>query len=645
MIGPWTRADLLNRPWWKEPDGEAHLQVFATAGYLAEKLRGAHAMSWLHAAIYSREDAKNMGAAWRNVPDEMKRPGLSLNVVKAVIQTVQAQTIKGAIRPTFLTNGADYAKQKAIKKVDAFAQGAMYHARVDELAPELSLHALIFGTGCARVRCDIDGKPQLEVALPQRLLFDPVDGQRRNPRVLMDARAVDRDELLANPAYSGHAAAIEKAECPELTSVCQMAKESLVDQVAVVEAWRLPSHPGAGDGRHVVCIDHATLLDEPWERDTFPWVFLRWDARLAGMMGTGIAADLRAIQSEINRLLVCIQEQMLRAGPKVFVQRGSQVNPKDITSRIWDVIQYVGTEPKFVTFATVSPELFEQVDRLYQRAFDVVGVSTAASRGEKPAGVTSGVAIQTATDLQTGRMVAFGQSYERLHVDIANGFLDQAFDWCERVDQGDDAEADADKKAERATRKLELTYPATGRGGRKYLGRVSADEITLARDEYVCEVWPTSKLASSPAARLDQVEQMAQMGWLTPAEARQLLDFPDLQASNNLACAPQEAVEMAIDTMLDDGIPQLPEPWTDPAIAIPLAARAIQRAQVDGVPEARWQLVAQYLLRLKQQQDDAKAQAAAAAAPPPGPQGAPPGAAGPPPGMPAPPTGPGAPGQ
>lgn len=619
-----ARDDLLRQPWWSYDIGRAGDSLMATAQYLAAKLATSHDALWRYYQIYSREDAKQMGVPTSRlrVDDMRGPPGLALNVVKAVVQTVQAQTIRGKIRPMFLTSGADWARQRAIKKVDAFAQGAMYHAQVDRVAPELSLHALVAGTGIGKITCGDDGRPGIDVVLPQELLYDPIDGARRNPRCLYHVRPVARDALLEHPALGGKADLIREAGSPELSPACTAWRDALVDQVTVVEAWRLPSAPGADNGRHIIAVDSGTLVDEPWCQDTHPFVFLRWDQRVAGFLGVGIAQDLRAIQLEINRLLLCIQEQMLRAGPKVFVARGSGVNPADLAvGRIWDIIEYTGQEPKMAVFATVAPEMFAQVDRLYQRAFDITGVSQQASRGEKPAGVTSGVAIQTTTDLQTGRLVGYSQAYEALHVDIATGFLDASLAW---VEGG----------GEEAKRDVSFTYPTTGRGGRQILGQVSAKEVTLARDEYVCEVWPTSKLAQAPAARLEQVAEMSQNGWLSPMEARMLLDFPDLTQSNSLEYAPYDAVSEAIDAMLEDGEPRLPEPWTDLATAVPLVARALQRAQVDGAPEARWQLLASYL-EACQAQSQAQAAASAppsAAAPPPGadPAALPPGAGAPP---------------
>lgn len=611
-----ARDDLLRQPWWAYPTGQASGALMATAGYLAGKLQTSHEALWRYYQIYSREDARQMGIpSMRTRVDDMRGPaGLALNVVKAVVQTIQAQTIRGKVRPMFLTSGADWAKQRQIKRVDAFAQGAMYHAQVDRLAPELSLHALVAGTGIGKVTCGEDGRPALDVVLPQELLYDPIDGARRNPRCLYHVRPVARDALLEHPAFAGKADLLKGAGNPELSPACSAWRDALVDQVTVVEAWRLPSSPDADNGRHIIALDNGTLVDEPWCQAAHPFVFLRWDQRVAGFLGVGIAQDLRAVQLEINRLLLCIQEQMLRAGPKVFVARGSGVNPADLAvGRIWDIIEYTGQEPKMAVFATVAPEMFAQVDRLYQRAFDITGVSQQSSRGEKPAGVTSGVAIQTTTDLQTGRLVGYSQAYESLHVDIATAFLDTAMAWCEGGGESD-------------VRDVSFTYPATGRGGRQYLGQVSAKEIKLARDEYVCEVWPTSKLAQAPGARLEQIGLLLDKQMLSPPEGRQLLDFPDLQRANSLAYAPLDAVSEAIDDMLEDGEPRLPAPWTDLSIAVPMAARALQRAQVDGAPESRWQLVAAYLEACHaQQQAQAAAQApspgAAAPADPPMPPG------------------------
>ena len=79
------------------------------------------------------------------------------------------------------------------------------------------------------------------------------------------------------------------------------------DMVQIYEAWHLPSGVrGAKNyqaGRHVIGIDGATLLDEEWTKEYYPFRWLLWTKRRTGMWGQGLAAEIVGIQLEINQLL------------------------------------------------------------------------------------------------------------------------------------------------------------------------------------------------------------------------------------------------------------------------------------------------------------------------------------------------------
>jgi hypothetical protein len=107
-------------------------------------------------------------------------------------------------------------------------------------------------------------------------------------------------------------------------------------------------------------------------------------------------------------------------------------------------------------------------------------------------------------------------------------------------------------------------------------------------------------------------------GWLDKSEAMQLMDLPDLENATALATAPLEYIDMSIERMLEDGVPLRPEKWVDLKTARMRVAQALMRAQIQGVPEARWQLLATYLDACNRQLQEADQQAQAAAQPPPG---------------------------
>ena len=78
---------------------------------------------------------------------------------------------------------------------------------------------------------------------------------------------------------------------------------NIKDMIKVIESWHLKSGPNAKDGKHTICISDATLFEEEYYKDDFPFVFFRWNVRPVGFFGQGLAEQLSGLQLEINKTL------------------------------------------------------------------------------------------------------------------------------------------------------------------------------------------------------------------------------------------------------------------------------------------------------------------------------------------------------
>lgn len=576
MVKKQTAEHLRTHPWWREEEWEAHGSLFALMTFLDDRQK-----SYLNRArdnwvLYDRDQALRGMARRGQDYGGARGPRLTLNVIRSTINTVQSKIIQTKPRPTFLTIGQGQRAQRKAKNTQAYSDGMLYHANAyDVLGQETVTDACTFGTGIAKEERGLDGRPRVLNIPFIETRVEYADGKRRDPRCVYHYRAVLRDELLDQ---YGEDKALRNLilEASDAHQDHLVYDDELTDQVLVCEAHRRPGAPGKEDGRHIIALENGTLVDEPWRR-RLPYAFLRWGRRPMGMWGYGIPDQLRSLQYEINLLLLTIQEQMRSAGPKVFVDRASSINQDEITNEIWGIIEYTGAPPTMAMFQAVQPELFQQLDRLYQRAFDEVGVSALAARSEKPAGLNSGRALTTFSDLETAKFTAFGQSYERLVRDVAEMFLEDVLH---------DEDEDSAVKT--------ITAPVR-RHRQRYLEKVQKSDIVSSLDECVTQVFPTSALAQTPAAKMEQVGEWQDRGWLDKAEAMQLMDLPDLENATALATAPLEYIDMSIERMLEDGEPLRPEPWVDLKVARMRVGQALMRAQVHKVPEERWSLLATYL--------------------------------------------------
>jgi hypothetical protein len=374
-------------------------------------------------------------------------------------------------------------------------------------------------------------------------------------------------------------------------------QEVVENTVQVWEAWHLPSGKKAKDGKHVIAIDGAVLLEEAWKIDRFPFVPFRYKKRTTGFWGKGVVESVAGIQIELNRLVRSISEQLRRKGRgRTYVAMGSKVNPAHLGNGIGDIVYYTGQPPHTDNNNAVAPEEFMQIDRLYQRAFQEIGVSELSAAAKKPSGLDAAVALREYNDIESERFALVHQAWEQFFLDYAELCLDLI-------------------KTQYGWKGYEIKLPS-----KRSMIQVDWANIDLDRDSYVMQMWPTSSLPQTPAARYAKVKEMMQDGFIDKPVAQRLLEFPDVEAESNLGNAIIDDVDATISAVLDDPEPRLMslEPYQNLDMLIQRATAAYLYARHNECPEDR-------LSMLRNLIDNATAQKAALMAPPP----APPGAAGP----------------
>ncbi len=160
--------------------------------------------------------------------------------------------------------------------------------------------------------------------------------------------------------------------------------------------------------------------------------------------------------------------------------------------------------------------------------------------------------------------------------------------------------------------------------------------VDMDADSYVLKVHPASSLPVTPSGRLAFVEQLTALGLIGADEAKDLLDFPDLEAKLSLDRAASTLIDRNVELMLDEGIYTPPEPYQDHQLALKKVTAALMKAEQNNVEPERLSLMREYLAQTHLMMEQARQQALANAqgmmmpgAPPaPGMGGAPPTAIG-----------------
>ena len=88
-------------------------------------------------------------------------------------------------------------------------------------------------------------------------------------------------------------------------------------------------------------------------------------------------------------------------------------------------------------------------------------------------------------------------------------------------------------------------------------------EIDLKKGIMRTQVAPTSALPTSPAAKLQDLQEMVAAGTIDQETFLTLADVPDFESIRATVVAPLELLEKRFDEMLETGKYTVPEPYMD----------------------------------------------------------------------------------
>lgn len=576
------RTDLdtnlpVERYWWKTKDANLSSNIFSLVNYLDKQQSQVHLNNLRHYRLYSNTNMLGMGnmSFSKNTPGVQNR--VRLNVVKSIIDTLVGKIGKSVAKPSFVTSGGDYSQQQRAKKLTKFVSGIFYgNEFAQKVAPAVLLDALIFGTGAAKIY-EENREIKIERVLTDEVIIDLAESCYGTPRQIFQKKYMHR-EVLSDmfPESRRDIANAQSSDADERDLAYFSARQrSIGDQVKVYEAWHLPSGKDAKDGKHAIVVSNKTLFVEPWEFDQFPFAFVRWSKPVIGFWGVGLPEELEGIQVEINKLLKTIQLIMHLFVPKVIMDSSSKIVKSHINNEIGSILEYAGVKPDLWVPNAVPQQMFEHLDRLYARAYEIAGMSQLSAQSTKPAGLNSGAALREYHDIETERFIMAGKEFENFVMDTAKFSVSLARTMYERDDDSVD---------------LEVKTP-----DRKFIDSIKWSEVDLKDDEFITQVFPTSMLPSTPEGRFQKVVEMIQAGMIPPDEGMKLLDFPDLESFQGLQLAAVEDMDMVIEQIIDRGVYVGPEPYQNLQMGIQKMQSAYLRAKMNSVSEERLELIRRWI--------------------------------------------------
>ena len=510
---------------------------------------------------------------------------LALNAVKAVSDTYVALVTADRPKVSVVTSGAPWDLRQTAKNLEQFIEGVIYENNVYDLAYQINYDVVRTGTGIVKI-CDdtpMHNPPRITIerVLPTEILSDPYDAVYGNPQCRYQIKRVDRRVLQENwPDFADQIATCGggvELFVPQHVSGVAMSE----DYVVLTEAWRRRQTDDVM-GLHCITVGNLVLLEKEWDRFDFPFEFLYRQPPISGIWGQSLAQELSGLQLAVNKLLRDIQRSQNLCVGHYLIENSSDVNTGSISDRIGGFIRYRGTAPQYIAPPPVPDQTILYLKWLLACCFETIGISQQTAQSQKPAGLNSGKAQLVYADIQSQRFKPSYSSYQNWFIRIAKQIIATA-------------------------RRMDSNFYVQA-AGRQTMSNVSwADTGGLDDSEFVLKLYPTNALADDPAARVQQVQDLAVAKALgnddESARIRRLLDMPDLEAFNDEQNASYNLCNLMLTNMLNKGKFVGPEPYmnlgvpatpTSPAVpgeAIRTMQLGYLNAKIGDAPEDRLEMV------------------------------------------------------
>jgi hypothetical protein len=516
-----------------------------------------------------------------------------------------------------LVKGGEHDLQLKARLYNRLVEGAFEQLGVYDKDSQWCRDAARKGCGWAYV--DEDGEePVILRCDPYSILIDDLEWAEGQGRVIHWIRLRAKNDLLDEyPEFKEKIEAASIQEFPHLTRYLRGDEESNMCPVAYSWARKIGDKPGM-----VVCsLPGAVLEADEWESENLPFAWLTRTPAEVGVWGEPLMADLVPIQETYDRYMHRIDESMwLTNVIRLLVRRGAKVNKSKLPNLPATLLEVTDPDHDIRSFnAEISPQLFQFVSQAKELMQELSRSSLLATTGQVQPNLRSASALRIAEDTDVEGLREGLRSRDSFYVRIAQ-LLIEAFD-----------RLGAYKMMVKVGKRAE---------------QISYKKVKLPKGTYIWTVMPTSFLAKTPEGRMDQAEWLVEQGLLPKDRIAHFIDFPDLESETALAMAQYDAIMHRIDLILNEGKVLPPHPMLNLVLLRKLVGDAVARAEADGAPEDKIQMLrdlivaAENLQQMAEQpQNPMQALMGAAGAQPGAQPGAPPGV--PPAGTPpSPPIGP-----
>lgn len=524
----------IKQKWWLEPsDGDAEDMAAAIASEVeridALTIGRQQRMLTIAAMYGDTSDWPHAGLLFEHNPLSNE---LSHNLVPVAVDTLCSEVTQTTPAPMAVPNGGDYDTLWQADQLNSYWECEFERQGVRDLAPLVMRDGILYGQGCVRIDAEVrSGRILFERFFPQHLLVDDISCTDVAPREFYLTHAVDKDALCER--FPTMREQIKEAAPPSTFSHFghwgNGAEEDANSTVAgVTEVWRVASSDGAGDGKFAIALSNCVLLFEDYDYKDPPIAFLRPSPPQRGWWGELMVERIKPAQRDLNKHLLRLQDAMhLRGRVMLGVsQQDADMIPR-ITNEVGTILPFKGGPPQVIAPPSLPSDVYMHLDRLREYIFEAFGLNRGSATGMIPSGLRSGRAQLVYNDTQSRRFVNIERGYESWHTKCARLLVR------------------AEKRLAKAGVKRQVSVKSYG-----VRRAMPWSEVELATEVYNVLVMPASALPSSPAGRIEMLQQWRQTGIIDDEQMWRVADIPDLRQVRDEHTAGRQIAEWHVDGLL-----------------------------------------------------------------------------------------------
>lgn len=503
-------------------------------------------------ALYERRPIAGLHpAAYMTVPSpsDMFNSGAldmqSLPMIRGLVNTMVAK-IAGRQRPKtqYCVDNSEWSTKRRALRLERFVEAvkqSRHGLRHDawDVGVMAMRDSCVCDAGCIKVYPDhLAKRVGIERRFPWEVFYDPSETKYGNPQNIFDVYGYDRHQLAAR--FPEHEEAIMGAR--PLAEDARGAEdnytwgEECARQIRVVESYRL--RIGDKPGRHMIVVggtdNPVDLLDGAgeWDRDDFPYLWLRWEQWMIGEYGTSVVDNVASMVTDLNEAVDRWRTaEKLLSGGYIAYEEGT-VDPKHLQSNeVGTLIPYKpGAKPPAITVpATLGQASQNWTSLIKSLVYEMSGVSEMSATGSRPEGITAAIAMRTLESQATERFAVQWQEYDRvMSVGMARKIIAAA------------------KELASEDPEFEVRWAQGGK-----LKTLRWDDVEIDLPDEAITVASVSGLVNTPADRLQLADELHTKGLISNETYLDVIQAKGIASELDSGNAASEWIDEQIDCWLD----------------------------------------------------------------------------------------------